>query len=90
MKWYIKRKSEYNSQKRGDMMTDFELLNKKISDSGMTITAISNKCGISRETLYNRLNGVSEFKASEIVSLTQTLHLTSEERDEIFLNKIVN
>jgi len=37
-----------------------------------------------RETLYNRLNQESEFKASEIAALTLALHLTKEERDAIF------
>lgn len=71
-------------------MANFDLLNKKINDSGMTIVAIVSKCGISRETFYNRLNGNGEFKASEIVALTRTLHLTKAERDEIFLSRIVN
>ena len=71
-------------------MTNFELLNKKITDSGMTIVAIASKSGILRQTLYNKLDGNGEFKASEIIGLTKTLHLTKAERDKIFLNKIVN
>lgn len=71
-------------------MANFELLNKKIAESGMTIAAIAEKCGITRETFYNKLNGISEFKASEIVSFTKVLRLTKSERDEIFLNRIVN
>jgi len=71
-------------------MTNFKLLNKKIDESGMTIVAISNKTKISRETLYNRLKGDGEFKASEIVELTEILHLTNTERDVIFLGMIVN
>lgn len=71
-------------------MTNFELLNQKIKDSGMTMVAIAEKCDFTRETFYNRLNGNGEFKASEIVSLTRILQLTKEERDEIFLKQIVN
>lgn len=71
-------------------MADIEFLRKKIDDSGMTIKAISEKSGILRETFYNRLKGIGEFTASEIISLTRVLHLTKEERDEIFLNEKLN
>lgn len=56
----------------------------------MTMMAISKKSGILRETLYNRLNGVGDFTASEIVSLTEVLNLSRKERDEIFLSKKLN
>jgi DNA-binding phage protein len=51
----------------------------------MTMKAIAEKSGIVRETLYNRLAGIGEFTAREIVGLTATLHLTNKQRDEIFL-----
>ena len=65
-------------------MPNIDLLKNKISDSGMTMVAISHKTGILRETLYNRLAGKGEFTASEIVSLTEALKLTRAERDKIF------
>ena len=65
-------------------MTNIELLKKKIKESGMTMVAIAEKTGILRETLYNRLNGEGEFKASEISALTTVLRLKRKERDEIF------
>lgn len=66
-------------------MADIDFLKRKIDESGMTMVAISDKTGILRQTLYNRLNGLSEFSASEIVALTNVLHLTKAERDHIFL-----
>ena len=66
-------------------MADMECLKEKIKDSGMTMTAISEKSGILRETLYNRLKGIGDFTASEIVSLSSVLRLTRDERDQIFL-----
>lgn len=69
----------------GAVLVDFSLLKKKMEESGMTITAISSKSGILRETLYNRMSGKGDFTASEIVSLTSTLRLTKNERDKIFL-----
>lgn len=65
-------------------MVNLILLEKKMKDSGMTIVAISEKSGILRETLYNKLKGLSEFKASEITALSNVLNLSGKERDEIF------
>lgn len=65
-------------------MTDFEMLKEKIRDSGMTMVAISKKSGILRETLYNRLNGVGDFTASEMMAISKTLNLSNDERDAIF------
>lgn len=50
----------------------------------MTVSAIADKSGILRETLYNRMRS-GNFYASEIVALTGVLHLTRKERDDIFL-----
>ena len=65
-------------------MANVELLKKKISDSGMTVSSIADKSGILRETLYNRMKS-GNFYASEIVALTNVLRLTRKERDDIFL-----
>jgi len=66
-------------------MPNIEMLNDKIRESGMTTTFIAEKSGMLRETLYNRLGGRGEFKASEIVGLSNTLKLSKTEREEIFL-----
>lgn len=68
-------------------MTNFELLVKAIKNSGMTMKAIASKSGIKRETLYNRLKGVGEFTASEIVNLSEVLQLNEDEREKIFFAK---
>lgn len=65
-------------------MANVELLKEKIDESGMTVTAIAEKSGICRETLYNRMKS-GNFYASEISSLTRVLRLTRKERDDIFL-----
>lgn len=74
----------------GESMTDLKALKEIIDDSGMTMTAIAKKSGILRATLYNRLAGVGEFTASEIVNLSMVLHLTREQRDRIFLSEKLN
>lgn len=71
-------------------MTDRPALRKKIDDSGMTVAFICNKAGMIRETLYNRINGKGEFKASEIQNLTNVLGLSKDERDKIFFADGVN
>lgn len=65
-------------------MTNTQMLRAVIEDSGITITAIADKMGCSRTRLYNILNG-SECSASEIVKLADILHLTTKQRDQIFL-----
>ena len=70
-------------------MVDMKALTDKINDSGMSFKAVAEKSGMLRETLYNRLKGLGEFKASEISSLQATLHLTTKET-KFFLKRIVN
>lgn len=70
-------------------MPDILMLRRKMDESGMTVKAIAEKSGMVRETLYNRLKGFGEFTASEIVSLSNTLHLTTSERDSIFFGEKV-
>lgn len=70
-------------------MVNVGLLQKKIDDSGMTMVAISNKADIVRETLYNRLAGIGEFTASEIMGISSALNLSRSEREAIFFAKKV-
>lgn len=65
-------------------MTDSRKLSNEITDSGITITAIANKIGITREGFYKKLNNETEFKASEISTLQKILRLSNKKRDEIF------
>ena len=65
-------------------MTDTEKLNDAILESGIKISAIANKLGISREGFYKKLNNETEFKASEISAMQRILGLTNKKRDEIF------
>ena len=67
-------------------MVNIELLKNVIDDSGMTMVAISEKSGIKRETLYQRLKGSGEFTASEIVGLVNALKLNKSQRETIFFS----
>ena len=81
---------EYDATRKEADLVNTEALRKKISDSGVSITFIADKCGITRETLYNRFKGKGEFTVSEVVALTDLLHLSKEERDDIFLRRELN
>lgn len=59
-------------------------LREYISDSGITMTAIARKMGISRESLYNKVDKKTEFSVSEINKLTGILGLNPSDRDCIF------
>lgn len=65
-------------------MVNVDKLREKIKESGMSIVAITEKAGMNRETFYNRMNGKGEFKASEIVMLSEVLRMSCNERDSIF------
>ena len=65
-------------------MGDMAMLRDKIKESGISITAMAVKAGVSRETFYNRLEGRSEFRASEIARISDVLRLKKSEQDAIF------
>ena len=66
-------------------MTNVELLQKAIDDSGVSITFIAEKMGKSRNRIYTIIGG-ADCTASEIVTLSEILHLTREQRDNIFFS----
>lgn len=65
-------------------MTDSKVLKEKIAESGIPISFIARKIGISREGFYKKLNNETEFKASEISCVKEVLRLSNSERDAIF------
>lgn len=69
-------------------MVNIDLLKEKIDDSGITIVALARKTGMTRATIHNRLNGShGEFTASQIMAFSEALHLSRDERDQIFLSE---
>ena len=85
--WYSKNVKGIHTNKKGrsDNLADVKALRKKIEDSGMSISFVARKMGMTRESFYNRMNK-PDFRASEIVALTNILRLTKKERDTIFFN----
>lgn len=65
-------------------MVNYPILRATIKTSGIPITVIAKKIGCSRESLYKKLAGTTQFKESEIIAFQQALRLTSIERNQIF------
>ena len=62
-------------------------LDNAIYESGLKLEAIARKMEINRVSLWNKIQGRTEFKASEITSLSKILNLSAEQRDDIFFEK---
>lgn len=61
-----------------------QLLNDRIEESKLSKNTIAEALGLSRQGLYNKLNGVREFKGSEIKKLIQLLELSDDDQRCIF------
>lgn len=60
---------------------ELELQIKRI---GISKKDLAKRLGISEMSLFNKIRNETEFKASEIVALTEALKLTQEQRNTIF------
>lgn len=67
-------------------MTNSEMLREKIKNRNLSMYEVAKAIDLSREGFYKKINGETEFKASEIVKLSEFLNLNNKERDNIFLN----
>ena len=65
-------------------MVNRELLQQKIEESGLKISYIVTKLGISDQAFRNKMNGITSFKLDEIQVLCNVLNLYAEDRDLIF------
>lgn len=62
------------------------LFENAIRDAKRSKAELADSLGISRQSFYEKVNGVREFKQSEIATLTKILHLTEQQVVDIFLN----
>lgn len=67
-------------------MTDSRKLEHALIDAEVSKRELAKYLEISEQALFNKINNVSEFKASEIVKITDLLHLDGLTRDAIFFN----
>ena len=62
------------------------LFENAIRDAKRSKAELADSLGISRQSFYEKVNGVREFKQSEIATLTKILQLTEQQVVDIFLN----
>ena len=73
-------------------MTNTQRITKAIQESGRKKKSIANELHITPRTLNSRLRNLSEFKASEILTLASILRLSPEDimliffADDVILN----
>ena len=65
-------------------MTNQQLLSQKMSEFGYNVGRLAAKIGLSRAGLYKKISNENEFKASEILKISQLLNLSSQEQTDIF------
>ena len=79
-----------NFQHKGGVnVTDTERLKERIKKSGLKMNYIAEQIGITREGLYNKINGKNDFKATEIAKLQDLLGLSLTEKEKIFFARWV-
>lgn len=71
-------------------MTNLVLLKQVIVDSGIPYSFIAERLGITRPTLYSKLDGKSDFTITQASALSEVLHLSDTLRDIIFFSENVN
>lgn len=68
-------------------MTDTLKLEMAIRRAGLTKREVAKQLGLSDMGLHQKINNITEFKASEIARLYDLLNLNSlEEQQQIFFN----
>lgn len=86
----IRNVNDIHIMKGGEKVNSLNssMLKETISDSGITITAIAEKMGISRQSLYSKIERRTDFSVSEINALTMILNLDVHRRDCIFFGEV--
>jgi predicted transcriptional regulator len=72
------------TEKRCKDMTNKLLLEMYIRRAGFTNRDLAKAAGISQTSFYDKMNGRTEFRQSEIKFITNHIGLTNEERDKVF------
>lgn len=63
-----------------------QLLKDKIKDSGLKITYVAEKCGLTYQGFSNKLNGINDFKLVEADKLRQILNISNADFESIFFD----
>ena len=65
-------------------MTDKRLLKELMKNSHYTISKMAKDLGISRQCFCKKINGITEFKQTEILNISKRLNLSNEQMYQIF------
>lgn len=68
---------------------NYELLRAFIRDSGIKVSYLAEKIGMTRQSLHAKLNGSRTFTQSEIMALKIALHMNDEDFMRIFFAECV-
>ncbi len=68
---------------------NYELLRAYIRDSGIKVSYLAEKIGMTRQSLHAKLNGSRTFTQSEIMALKIALHMNDEDFMRIFFAECV-
>lgn len=69
---------------------NYSQFNAQIAQKGISKRDIAANLGMSEQALYNKLNGQTEFKNSEIKKIAELLNLSMEAVNIIFFDGSVN
>lgn len=69
-------------------MTNTEILERKIADSGFSVAELAIAVGISENALARKIRGEEEFFVSELWRIGEMLGLKGVEMQEIFLQSV--
>lgn len=82
----IRSQARISQKKEGGKGMNRMELKAEIVRSGMSNRKVARDLGISEQAFYNKLNGASEFKESEIKKIIKMLNLSSARVNQIFLS----
>ena len=66
-------------------MINSEMLQQEIKESGLKLSFIAEKSGMSLMSLNRKISGETDFKVSEIIKISEILRLSDELKVQIFL-----
>lgn len=69
---------------------NYDNLNAEIARRRLSIPALAQKIGMSKKTLYSRMNGTTSFNQKEISAISKVLNLRGIQIIDIFFNEVVS
>ena len=71
-------------------MTDYAKLKGLMAERGLTVTELAEMLGISRQATSDKVNGKGKITLTDAQTIASALHMSTEERDLIFLASVSN